>query len=361
MGDEKCAIIANPQGKAWGYAKKIFDYVTKKEDEELQLVPNHNNCPIYDYLQERVHRFELNPLFIDRFPDSEYRARVEKNLRGRICFFVHDSNLNFSDWTSQLLYSINSIRNSSPSRLIVVAPCLRGSRQERKDVSRTSINAQAIAGICVRYNTGVLTLDIHSKAIQGMYHGQGYTETLMDLDTFPTLIDFIKNNESWMFDDFVVLFPDEGAMKRHGDYIEAYGFDIAIADKYRDKKTGKVKVRSILGDIGRKNVLMPDDIIASGSTQIEVSDFAKVLKPKPRSINGYGTFAFCTSGIQKISNSLETLLISDVIKQPYREIRGQSNKIPDNVRIVSTVPLVGEATYRISRNLSLSELLTVAP
>ncbi len=357
MSDEKCVIIANPHGKAWDYAKEIFKYVKQREQEELQLQPNHHDCSIYRYLQERTQRFELNSLNIDKFPDSEYRVRIGKNLRGRICFLVHDSNLKFSDWTSQLLLSLNAIRNSSPERIIVVAPYLRGSRQERKDVSRTSINVQAIASICAYHNAGMVTLDIHSKATQGMFHGPGYTESLMDLDTFPHLIEDIKKNNQWMLENITVLFPDEGSMKRHGDYMEALKFEIAIADKYRDKKTGKVKVRAILGDISGRNVLEPDDIISTGGTQIEVANFARGLKNPPASINGYGTFAFCTRGIHYVSKHLDNLLISDVIKPKIE--RERRNRLPKNTRVVSTISLLGEGIYRISRNESLSELLTL--
>lgn len=378
--NNRCSIIANPDGASWDFTLKVFEYLQAKEREDkakerqkfLDQVserlettfPGQENQDrlqfaliLYESLKNEGSRFVMNPLLVGTFPDDEYRVIVQDNIRGSDCFFIHDSTLKPKYWHSQLDFTDNALRLSSARRIINVLPYLKFSRQDRKDVSRTSINAQAIARISVYYNAGVVTVDVHNKAIQGMYTGPSYSESFDSLDSFPTLVRDLQTNHPELLEDLVILLPDEGASKRLSDHIKKFGFDTALVDKYRNKITGKTEIRGICGDVRGKNVLSPDDITASGGTQIATATVARELGAK--SVSGYVTFALATEGIEKIAKAFDHFFISDIISQPYKKASYTSQRpfvMPSNVGVVSFVPLIGEAIYRINTNESLSEL-----
>lgn len=375
------SVIANPNGASWGFSQAVFEYLIKKEQEDAQKEKQRFLLKIreglgrefldnlrednlrlgsvlYDALKDVPQsHFVLNPLNITDFADEEYRALIQENIRGSNCFFIHDSNLRPADWHSQLDFTDNALRNSSANRIINIMPYLKFSRQDRKDISRTSINAQAIARISVFYNAGVLTVDVHNKAIQGFYSGPSYSESFDSLESFPTLLRHLKDNHPELLENLVVVCPDEGASKRVGDYVVKYGFDIATIDKYRNKRTGKLVIRGICGDVSGKHALIPDDIGASGDTQIAS---AKIAREKGAlSTTGYVTFGLFTKGIERVASEVDLLLIGDIIVQPYMKRLYSPDKpfvMPRNAEYVSFVPLIGEATYRISTKKSLSAL-----
>ena len=380
--DHRCSIIANPEGKSWEFAQGVFEYLQRREEEATALkrqkffarvTPGLRGIFTDHTMSEKlqlasviyeaqndvgVSLFEVNPLRLQTFPDEEYRSLIQNNIRGSNCFFLHDSNLRPKYWHSQLSFTDNALRNSSANRIINVLPYLKFSRQDRKDVSRTSINAQEIAKISVNNNAGVLTVDVHNKAIQSIYWGPAYSESFDSLESFPTLIRHLKTHHPELLEDLVVLCPDDGAMKRFEDYIEREGLGVASLSKYRDKVTKKIKIRGITGDdVSGKTVLIPDDIIASSSTQIAAGMVAR--DKGARKIIGYGTFALCTEGIEKVAQACDLLLIGDIIRQPYKEKLYTPNRpfaMPRNVEYVSFVPLIGEAIYRVSNHESLSQL-----
>ena len=376
------SIIANPTGDAWDFAQRVYAYIEQKEEEAraeerqrffTRITPALKDVFVEHPMTEKLRfasviyeammnggtsNFQLNPLDLTLFDDEEYRTVIRNNIRGSNCFFIHDSNLRPKYWHSQLDFTNNALRNSSANKIINVLPYLKFSRQDRKDVSRTSINAQAVAMISVMHNAGVLTIDVHNKAIQGMYHGPSYSGSFDSLESFPTLLKHLRVNHPELLEDLVVLCPDEGAMKRFEDYIEREGLGVASLSKYRDKVTKKIKIRGITGDdVNGKNVLIPDDIIASGSTQIAAAGIAR--ERGARRIIGYGTFALCTKGIEVVAQACDLLLLSDIVVQPYmKRLYTKKNPfvMPKNAEYVTFVPLMGEAIYRISNHDSLSAL-----
>jgi ribose-phosphate pyrophosphokinase len=387
--DHRASIIANPHGESWDFAVKVFEYLKQKEaqeqlkqredylsriEQELKKV-FHDDPPhvrddrrkfaevLYTCLNNGGSGFELNPLDIREFDDEEYKSTVLNNIRGSDCYFIHDSNLHPAIWHSQLDMVNNAIRNSSANRIISVLPYLKFSRQERKDVSRTAISAQAIARIPVYYNGGVLTVDVHAKAIQGFHSGPSYDQSFDSLESFPTQIEYLRSAHPELLENLVILCPDEGEKKRVEEYARACGFGVAMVDKSRDRHTGKITVNGICGDkVEGKHVYIPDDIAAKGSTQIAGAGIAREYHAL--TVTGGVTFGLFTQGIERVAKELNLLIVSDIIKQPYKKkLYSQENPfvMPPNVEYFSCVPLVGEGIYRRHMRTSLSALFETPP
>jgi len=182
----KCSIIANPEGKAWDFATKI-----------------------YEHLREQSDNFELNKVTIKRFRDDECKPKIEHNVRKQNCFFIHDSNLLPPDWHLQLHLINETMHNSSSHEVVDVLPYLKFSRQDRKDESRTSQSAKALTNIIEPYADRILTVDVHNPAIQGFYN-----IPFDNLYSFPTIVKHLRDYYPTTLEDLVIMSPDAGGAAR---------------------------------------------------------------------------------------------------------------------------------------------------
>jgi ribose-phosphate pyrophosphokinase len=372
MVEYTCSIIADPNGGAWNFACGVHKYLAEKikadylrkrdifgtkleghlkglgmESAELDLHQG-LGVSIYELMrQEDGARLEMNPLKIIEFPDGEYKPKIDLNVRRSNCFFIHDSNLNPDTWANRLRLVNNALRTSSPHEVINVLPYLKWSRQDRKDESRVPIGAKDVADSLRHDHTRVLTLDVHNDAIQGFYD--------IPFDSLPpysTLFGYLEEHHPEDLENLVLLGADEGSVKRFRKEAEKRNFSFAMVDKFRESNGELGGSLGILGEVSGKTVLIPDDIIASGGTMVRASRVAK--EKGATKVIVYGTHALCTNGYDELVSSADLVLVGDSIAQPY--MLTPDFKLPENVEIISFVPLMGEAIYSINNGDSLSEL-----
>jgi ribose-phosphate pyrophosphokinase len=312
----KCSIIADPKGEGWELA-----------------------CQIYKYLIEKEDFFELNELSIREFRDGEIKPKINKNVRGHNCFFIH-SDKNPAYWHLKLCLVNNALRNSSAHEIINVLPYLKFSRQDRKDESRVPISAQVIADDIGRYDhTRILTVDVHNPSIQGFYQCP-----FDSLYTFPTIINHLKNFHPEILDNLVIMSPDAGGAKRATSFAKTLGKnEVAFGYKSRPVE-GEVDELKILGNVKDKNVLIVDDIVDSGNTLVKASQAAREQGAKK--VYAFCTHGLFTQGVEKLTSNFDKFFVGDTIKQDPHS----------NLEIISFAPLLAEAILRISKGQSLSAL-----
>ena len=88
-----CAILADPGGNAWDFARSI-----------------------YKKLKKRSRKFELTEINIKNFGDGEFKNKVRKNVRRHNCFYIHDSSKSPSEWFTELCLVNQTLKNSSEKR-----------------------------------------------------------------------------------------------------------------------------------------------------------------------------------------------------------------------------------------------------
>ena len=118
-------------------------------------------------------------------------------------------------------------------------------------------------------------------------------------------------------DEFMVVSPDEGALNRNMYYASVLGVDMGMFYKRRDYSTiinGKnpIVAHEFLGDdVAGKDVIIVDDMIASGGSMLDV---AKQLKErKAGRVFVCTTFGLFTEGFEKFDEYYEKGYINKVI------------------------------------------------
>ncbi|MEK6918517.1 MAG: ribose-phosphate diphosphokinase [Nanoarchaeota archaeon] len=322
MENGDAAIIADPNSKGYDFAIGVYNHLLYKPKRDFEV--------------------DLVTVKREDFKDGEFKLRIAKNVRRRQCYLIHDSNKSPSDWYTELNFVLDALKFSSPEEINVVLPYTRFARQERKDESRVSVNAKALAKMISTYADRAMTVDLHNPAMQGFFD-----IPFDNLYSFPTLIDYLGSKHPLIFEDLAVVSPDMGGAKRVRSLakrLRASGLEVnvAIGDKIRLKDNVVDKV-VIIGDVKDRNCLIVDDMIDTGGT-IAMTE-ASLRENGAKSVYAYGTHGLFSAGLERFS-TLDKLFVSDTLV----------NSGSPNLETISLIPLFGEAIYRTIKGDSLSAL-----
>jgi ribose-phosphate pyrophosphokinase len=284
---------------------------------------------------------KLGGVEISRFSDGEVSVQLKENVRGKDVFLIQSTCPPVNENLVELLVMLDAARRASAQRITAVIPYFGYARQDRKDRPRVPITAKLVANILASSGADrVLTLDLHAGQIQGFFD-----IPLDHLYSINVFFEYFKENK---IKDLVIVSPDVGGIKMARAYAKRFGADLAIVDKRR-KSPESTEVMHILGDVKDKNVLLVDDIIATGSSL--VNGAAALKKEAAKNI-----FAAISHGIlsndavDKLQNSaIDTLAITDSI--PLAK-----EKTKEKIKVVSLDSLFAEAIKRIHFEKSISGL-----
>jgi ribose-phosphate pyrophosphokinase len=160
---------------------------------------------------------------------------------------------------------------------------------------------------------------------------------------------FIDYFSKLKFKDLVVVSPDVGGIKMARAYAKRLSAGLAIIDKRR-LSPEKAEVMHILGEVEGRDVIIVDDLIATGSSLIEAVSALKKAKAKTvRAGISHGVLS--GAAIKNIDKcrDLEELVITDSI--PLTD-----HKKHLRIKVLSIASLLGEAIKRIHNEESVSSL-----
>src|SRR3990170_9135602 len=208
---------------------------------------------IADYLG-----LDLGKLDINNFPDGEVSAKIEEDVRGRDVFVVQPTCPPVNENLVELLIFMDCLRRASAARITAVLPYYGYARKDRKDEGRVPITAKLVANLITKAGVDrVLAMDLHAAQIQGFF------DLPVDhIYAFPVLANYYKELE---IPDAVVVSPDVGGIKIAKAYSKKLNIRMAVVDKRRIGPE-ETEIGFVIGEVEGKNVIMIDDIIATGGS-----------------------------------------------------------------------------------------------
>ncbi len=285
-------------------------------------------------------RVKLQDALVGRFSEGEIRVKINENVRGKDVFIVQPTCPPSNDNLMELLIMIDALRRASANRITAVIPYFGYARQDRKDQPRVPITAKLVANLLtVAGANRILTMDLHAGQIQGFFD--------IPVDHLFSVGVFVDYFSKMNIKDLVAVSPDVGSIKMARAYAKRVSADLAIIDKRRVSPE-KAEAMHIMGEVEGKNVIIVDDLIATGSSLIEAVGALK--KAGAKTI--YAAIAHgILSGpaIQRIDQcgGLEKLLISDSVPQA-------AEKNNPKIQVLSVANLLAEAIKRIHNEESVS-------
>jgi ribose-phosphate pyrophosphokinase len=283
----------------------------------------------------------LAQAFVGKFPEGEARVKIEENVRGKDVFIIQSTCPPVNDNIIELLVMIDALRRASAKRITAVIPFYGYARQDRKDQPRVPITAKLVANLLVTAGAHrVLTMDLHAQQIQGFFD-----IPLDHLLAAPIFINYFKKKK---LKNPVISTTDIGGIKLAWYFAERMNTDIAIVDKKRSGATS-VEAMHIIGDVKGRDVIIPDDMIATGGSLVAAAKFLKAKGAKKvYACMTHGLFS--GDAVNKLSDApIEEIVVTDTIPQNV------SRKIK-SVQVLSVASLFAEAVKRIHNEETISEL-----
>ncbi len=256
------------------------------------------------------------------FPDGESKITLKGKLSKSKTIVVQsiyppvDSNL------IQALSLISKAKEYS-TEVIVVVPYLGYARQDREflpgEIATMKVLGQLFKGAGA---SKIIVVDIHSKI--GLKHFKIKSE---NLSAIPDLARYFQKIN---LKNPLVVSPDQGGKERAKEFAYRFGSDFIALKKQRDRKTGKVQIKTGgLDEVIGRDLILVDDMISTGGSIIKATEFLK--KQKCNRVFVTCTHALLMNGAEKkIRKAGVTRIIS-------------ANTIPGNSSIVDVSSTIAKA------------------
>ncbi len=299
--------------------------------ENLGLIVLDNIKIIGKEVNEQINKIRKNeqdyiiPIKMDRFANGEGKVRILNTVRNKDIYILADIG------NYDMTYSMHGYTNHySPDdhfqdikrvvlamcghakKITLIMPLLYESRQHRKKGRESLDCAYALEELASMGVKEIITFDVHDPNVCNA------VPLLAFENVYPTnniLEDFVRNNKSDL-DNILIVSPDFGAMERARYFAEMLKCDVGVFYKRRDLSKvvnglNPIVEHAYMGaDVKGKNIIVVDDMIASGGSILEV---AKELKNKgAKNVYLASTFALFTEGIEKFDQAFNEGLFEKI-------------------------------------------------
>lgn len=263
-----------------------------------------------------------------RFGTGEGRAVINQSIRGTDLFIIADT-VNYSE-LFKMHGSISQMSpddhfmdvkrvimacGGSPRRITVIMPYLYEGRQNVRMANESLDCAQALQELTEMGVETIITFDAHDSRVQNAIPIHGF-------DNFYTSYQFIREifdrNPDMPVDDkhLMIVSPDEGGMGRAVYYASLLGVNMGTFYRRKDYSITVngdhpiVSVEFLGNDLAGKNIILLDDMIASGQT---IMDAAAELKKRGASkVIICATFGLFSNGLDEIDAAYEKGLFDNI-------------------------------------------------
>ncbi len=261
----------------------------------------------------------LIPVDCPRFSSGEAKCVIQESVRDRDVYILVDvcntslcyrmfgeTNHMSPDDHYQDLKRVIAACGGTAGRITVIMPFLYEGRQHRK-TTRESLDCAVM--LRELENMGVhslLSFDVHDPRMQNVIPLMGMENISPALQFTQALLaeyeDLIPDSEHLMF-----IAPDEGATERAIFLASLFGVNIGMFYKRRDYTRIVDGANPVIahefcgGSVAGKDVIVVDDMIASGGSMLDTARQLKQMGAKRVFL--FSTFGLFTSGLDKFDKA----------------------------------------------------------
>ncbi|MCU4801883.1 ribose-phosphate diphosphokinase [Halobacteria archaeon HArc-gm2] len=194
----------------------------------------------------------------ERFPDGEVMASVPGEVSGRAVVVASTVS---TDAHVELLQLQDAAREAGADEVVTVLPYMGYARQDEAFKAGQPVSSRAVARAISTGTDQVLTVNPHEEAVC-----EFFDVPAEPVDAAGRLAEPLPGDLA----DPLFLSPDEGAVDIAQTVRDSYGDgETDYFEKDRDYDTGDVEITPSDADVAERDVVLTDDIIATGSTMSE--------------------------------------------------------------------------------------------
>jgi ribose-phosphate pyrophosphokinase len=309
-------------------------------ENEMKIFSGNSNPALAAEIAESLN-VSLGRAEVGHFPEGECKVKISDNIRGADVFILQSTCPPVNDNLVELLVMIDAARRASARRITAVIPYFGYARQDRKDQPRVPITAKLVANLITKAGADrVLTMDLHAQQIQGFFD--------IPLDHLMALPVLVEHFKAMHIPDLAICTADVGGIKGAWKFAERLNAPLAIVDKKRSGDT-QVQALALIGEVKGKNIIIPDDMIATGGTLVSAAIFLRQNGAKD--LYACGTHGVLSGGaVERIKTAgFKQVVMTNTIPLG-------ADKQQPNYRQLSIARLFGEAILRIHKETSVSSL-----
>ena len=222
----------------------------------------------------------------------------------------------------QALSLISKAKETS-SEVIAVIPYMGYARQDREFLPGEIVTMKVLGKLFKGAGASkIIAVDIHSMI--GFKH---FSIKTKNVSAIPELVRYVKKLS---LKNPLVVSPDQGGKERARVFAKELGSEYIALEKKRDRKTGKVQIKTKnLDEVANRDLILVDDMISTGGSIVKATQFLKKQKCKK-------VYVACTHALlmndaeRKIKKAGVTKIIS-------------SNTIPGKTSIVDISNTIAKA------------------
>lgn len=204
------------------------------------------------------------------FVDGESKITLSGKLSKRKSIVVQsiyppvDTNL------IQALSLISKAKETS-SEVIAVIPYMGYARQDREFLPGEIVTMKVLGKLFKGAGASkIIAVDIHSMI--GFKH---FTIKTKNVSAIPDLVKYFKKLS---LKNPLVVSPDQGGKDRAKEFAKEFELEYIALDKKRDRKTGKVQIKTKDVDVAGRDLILVDDMISTGGSIVKATQFLKKQK-----------------------------------------------------------------------------------
>ena len=256
------------------------------------------------------------------FPDGESKITVSDIPKNGKIIVVQSTYPPVDSNLIQALSLVAKARKYS-SEIYAVIPYLGYARQDKEFLPGEVVTMIVVANMFKAAGASrVVAVDIHSK--MAINH---FKMPAINVTAIPQLVSYFKKMN---LRNPLVVSPDLGGIERTRQFAKLFGTEFIALKKQRDRKTGKVEIKSKNQKlVAGRDLILVDDMISTGGSIVKAAEFLK--KQKCRNI-----YATCTHALL-IGDAEKRIKKAGVLKII------STNTIPGKTSIVDVSPAIVKA------------------
>jgi len=249
------------------------------------------------------------------FPDGEILIKVKnpEKLKNENIVLFHKMYPDQNTRIIELIQILDVLQDYGASRVFLVIPYMPYARQDKRFLKGECISLKALLNVIAEFNVEkLLTVDVHNENFLKSYA----KFEVQNISALESITKHVAENQ-FAEQDFMIVSPDVGGIERVKKVAESLGLNYTFIEKERDRITGEVKFKEISPDKISGNVLVLDDIIATGGTIVGAGFVLKRAGVK-RMIVGATHLQLLKDADKRImSAGYECIVGTNTIDSPY--------------------------------------------
>ena len=301
----------------------------------------------------------LSPLEERRFEGGEFKLRPLASVRGCTAFVLQalaaSEEVPTAERLVRLLFLLAGLKDAGAVQRIAVVPYLAYARKERRTQLRDPVNTRYVAELLETAGIDrLIALDVHNPAALD----NSFRVPVDHLSALPLMVDHFARRIGAA--PLTVVSPDVGGIKRAQIFRERLQLrlnrevEIAFIEKRRAQDV--VSSGALVGDVAARQVIVIDDLCASGGTLIRAGELCR--RTGAAAVHATVTHVPIAAGLAALlaAPSLTSVVVTDSVGLPHA-----TPAVPPagDAKLVTLAvgPLFGTAIRRMTSGKPVAPLL----